>query len=200
MALSSSEPIVSATTVEGLFVWALGSRITPKLEARLKEVGLDLTRSLHPAYPNDVWNRAVRCTMEELFPLTPFPQASYELGRMLMEGLPSTMIGKAGVQLLRILGPERTLVRMQRNHRATNNFTTAELTKVSPTHFRITSGILVEFHSYMADTRGVHYGPMNHGIYTGLLSILRVKRPRVTWREVDPAIYLTEYNLEWDPG
>ncbi len=194
-------PTVSALTVEALFTWALTNRVTPTLKTKLKKVGVDLDRSLLPAYTNDVWNQAVRCTIEELFPGTPPQKASFEIGKMLMvEGMPATLLGRAAVQLGRLIGPERSLMRVQRNHRTTNNFTTAELKKLGPTHFRIEAGILPEFLRYMKDDSRELYGPMNHGMYTGLLTLLRVKNPKVSWREVDAATYRTEYDLEWDPG
>jgi uncharacterized protein (TIGR02265 family) len=48
-----------------------------------------------------------------------------------------TVKGKAVYALTKVIGPHRTLERMQRNFRSANNYTETELRKVGPTTYEL---------------------------------------------------------------
>ena len=111
------EPTYSETAAESLFRRGLAERMTPEVQAELKQIGIDLARPFSAAYPQEVWERGVQCVATRLFADLPAPQAHTEVGRRYMVGFQHTLVGRATTHLGRLIGPERTLHRMQRNQR-----------------------------------------------------------------------------------
>ena len=54
-----------------------------------------------------------------------------------MEGFRETMLGRAVLSLLRVLGPRRALGRATQNFRSSNNYTETRLTELGPRHFEL---------------------------------------------------------------
>lgn len=133
-----AQRVVFSHTFEGLFLNALGARVTPRLKQRLAdEAHVNLDRLL-PAYPLEDWARAVQVTVEELYPALPVEEAYTEVGRQVVAGYFETLIGRALAAMVRVLGPERTLRRLERNMRGANNYTKSSLTEVTPRRFVVT--------------------------------------------------------------
>lgn len=126
--------LIFSQTVEGLFLRALGSEVTPTLRATLSTLGVDLDRLL-PAYPLDVWNRALRAAADALYPQLPTEEAAKQLGMRTVQGYQSTLIGQATFAFARLIGPRRTLLRAKQNWRSGNNYTEVVLTERGPTDF-----------------------------------------------------------------
>ncbi|HEX8819399.1 MAG TPA: DUF2378 family protein [Archangium sp.] len=127
-----SERLVFAHTVEGLFRRGLSGRIPPGLKEQLRQAGLDLERPLLPAYPLETWFQCVALAAETLYPGEPRDLALRRVGERMVDGYLETTMGSAMFGLLRLLGPQRTLGRMQKNLRSANNYTEARLTEVGP--------------------------------------------------------------------
>ena len=193
------EPTYSETAAEGMFRRGLAGRLTPAVQEELKQVGIDLGRPLLAAYPQAAWERGVQVVVTRLFSDLPPEQGYFQVGRLYIRGFEATLLGKAVVQLSRIIGPERTLSRMQRNQRTTANFSDLQVEKVAATHFRIHSATGAEFLPRATDTLGTHAGDLVSGIYLGVLELLAVKNPKSTFRVVDAARYAYDYDLTWDP-
>jgi uncharacterized protein (TIGR02265 family) len=129
----SSEPeLVFEQAVEGLFLIGLKGQVAPALEARLRAAGLDLARPLAPAYTREAWHGFLRITVETLWPDEPPERAWHTLGRQLLEGFAETLMGKALVGIVRLVGPRRTLERMTRNLRSGCNFLETRVSDVAP--------------------------------------------------------------------
>ncbi|MCI0573150.1 MAG: DUF2378 family protein [Myxococcaceae bacterium] len=124
--------LVFQQTVEGLFHVGLRGRVTPELEARLRNAGLDLSRPLAPAYPRSAWNHFIRLTAETLWPDSPPELAYHALGRQLLTGYAETLVGKALATIQRLVGPKRTLERMTHNFRSGANYNLTRVTHVGP--------------------------------------------------------------------
>src|SRR5262249_52387161 len=110
--MASNEPRYDfAVAYEGLFHRGLGSSLTPRLKARLRAAGLDLDRPFEPAYPADRWPIFLRMTAEELFPAVPIGDALRKMGERFFLGYVETLVGKAMLAAMRVIGPMRSLGR-----------------------------------------------------------------------------------------
>ena len=131
------EALVFAPAVEGLFTRGLRGRLTPQLLSRLRAVGLDLEKPLLPAYSFACWIDACGIAAEEIFPDLEAPTAWHQLGRLLVTGYRETLLGRALLNLMKVIGPRRTLQRTRHNFSTSSNYIEAELTELSPTHFTL---------------------------------------------------------------
>jgi len=128
-----SEKLVFEQTIEALFVRAVGSRMSPALRRRLKDLGIDLEKKLRPAYTFEQWMGSLKAGAEELFPSQPLDQAMFQLGELFIDGYRETFLGRAVLGVVRVLGPKRTLKRSTQNFRSGNNYTETRLTEVDDT-------------------------------------------------------------------
>ncbi|WP_163996102.1 DUF2378 family protein [Pyxidicoccus caerfyrddinensis] len=133
----ADELLIFEQTIEALFLRALSGRLTPECKARLRQAGLDVDQKLRPAYPFDSWMSFLRITAEELFPGEPLEQGTWKLGEAYIEGFRETMLGRAVLSLLRVLGPRRALMRATQNFRAGNNYTESKLKELGPAQFEL---------------------------------------------------------------
>lgn len=124
-----SERLWFQQSVEGLFVRGLGKAMTPALEEQLRAAGIDLRR-LQPAYPVEAMRRAIDATLAALYPDRSRAEGLAELGRVFMRGYGQTLIGGAMVQFMKVIGPRRSLERMQRNFRTGTNFIETKFTAI----------------------------------------------------------------------
>lgn len=116
-----SEKLWFQSAVEGLLLRGVGARMTPTLRSKLRDLGIDLDR-LEPAYSQATMAKAVDVVATELYAGRSRDEGLRELGRVFMRGYAETFIGAAMVQIMRVIGPRRTLERMQRNFRNGTNF------------------------------------------------------------------------------
>ena len=124
--------LIFAQAVEALFVRALGPRLSREGRARLKEVGLDLSEPLRPAYTLEQWKGFLRVVAPEAFPAAPPDVAYFGLGERYHQGLRHTAVGRASMALVTKLGPRRSLERVPHHVRAGNNFNEVRLEEVGP--------------------------------------------------------------------
>jgi uncharacterized protein (TIGR02265 family) len=127
--------VVYDVAVESMFQRVLKGRITPRLQQRLKEAGVDLGQKLKPSYPRDVWQRCLNLVMEELYAGVPADEAWGELGERFIESFRESLLGPAMLGVLRLLGPKRALARLTQSFSYGNNYNQAKLTEVSATEF-----------------------------------------------------------------
>jgi len=132
-----NERLVYDITVESMFSRALKGRLNSRVRARVKEAGIDLDAKLEPGYPREVWLRAMRIVVEELYEGVPEERAWFELGERLVVSLRETVLGSATLNVLKLLGPRRALGRMSQTFRAANNYNQAKLEELGPSHFRL---------------------------------------------------------------
>ncbi|WP_044889300.1 TIGR02265 family protein [Myxococcus hansupus] len=118
----ASEKLMFAQSVEALFIRALGPYLTREGRQRLKAVGLDLSEPLRPQYTLEQWRGFLRVAARDVFPELPPHEASFALGARFLQGFRQTSVGRASMQLVTQLGPQRTLERVPYNVRAGNNF------------------------------------------------------------------------------
>jgi len=127
------EKLIPASIVEGLFVRALGTRLTPTAHARLRQAGLDLDQKLESTYPLEKWKDFLRIAADHVYAGLPLEAAYYAMGERFMEASAETLTGRALLSVMKLAGPMRTLGRAGRTFLANNTFSEVELTEKGPT-------------------------------------------------------------------
>jgi uncharacterized protein (TIGR02265 family) len=119
-------PVVYTSSAEGL-IRALGDRLDERAHQRFAEIGIPLRGKLQPAYPREVWLKAGQLASQLLSPHLPADQQKVVLGRRFVHGFGETIVGKALLAAMRVLGPKRALLRLERSLRTGNNYSTVTL-------------------------------------------------------------------------
>lgn len=127
------DKIIFDQAIEGLFIRALGPKMTSRCKARLKEAGLDLDQKLLGRYPLEQFQKFVAIAAAELYAGVPRTTADRLMGGLMLEGYGQTLFGRAVLGLLRLMGPLRSLRRLDQNFRAVNNFTESVVKELGPT-------------------------------------------------------------------
>ncbi|QSQ21089.1 DUF2378 family protein [Pyxidicoccus parkwayensis] len=108
--------------VQGLFLIALRGRLSPAAREALRAEGLDLDQDLMPAYAFTSWLRWQDIILRDVWPDLPRDEAFRKLGRTVIDGLLSTMLGRVMATAARTLGPRLGLPQLDRGFRSSNNF------------------------------------------------------------------------------
>ena len=131
-----AEPLLFSQAAEALRN-ALGPLLDDVALARFRALGLDYARPLEPAYPLATWRRVVNTAGELLTPSAPYDQQQFALGSRFITAYTETLIGRATLPLIRLLGPRRALERMAKTLRSGNNYSETKLTQLGPTTFEL---------------------------------------------------------------
>lgn len=126
-----SENLIFAQTIEG-FLRALAP-LNEQDRLALKGLGLDVDKRLLPAYPLEQFIAFLDYAGERLAPGATQLEQAATVGRRFMDGYQQTMVGRAMVGALRVIGPWRTLERLSNKFRTGNNFSQTTLTRLGPT-------------------------------------------------------------------
>jgi uncharacterized protein (TIGR02265 family) len=176
------------TAYEGLLK-ALGPRMTPRLQARLKEQGVDLSVPLAPAYPRLVFSRCCALCAEELYPRLPPEEGLRQVGHDFVAGYVETLVGGALMRLMGVLGVQRALAQLTRTFRSGDNYTD---TRMTPTGERQAEVWLSQVNGQPTFAQGI--------LERGLLAIgARAPRVRVLRREGEGCVYQVEWGVEQAP-
>jgi uncharacterized protein (TIGR02265 family) len=129
----ATEKLVFEQTIEGLFVRGLRGQVSDTLKAKLMPEGLDLNKPLRPAYTFHTWMRCLQITAASLHHNVPLEDGLFRLGEAMIEGYGQTLVGRAILKMIAILGPRRTLMRATHNFRSGNNYTETKIIESSAT-------------------------------------------------------------------
>lgn len=110
-----------STVIEAIFIKGLAGKITPGLKADIKKAGINLDK-LAPAYPVEQVYAACKLSMPVLYAGLSEPEAFHQLGVSSMRGYTETLLGKALIQILKLIGVRRSLLRMHTTMRSGNNY------------------------------------------------------------------------------
>ncbi len=130
VSVNAADWFVYEHTVEGLFFRAIRTRIKPPVAAQLKEFGIDLAGKPKPV-PHAPWVKALKLAAMELFEGTE-DQRYRQLGNQVMLRHDETVMGKAQLTVMRLMGPVRVLKRINTSLRSGNNYVHAELAPTGP--------------------------------------------------------------------
>jgi|GEM_PF-1466338 len=136
--VAAVEDVVFGNTVEALFLKALGSRLTPRCYERAAAAGIDLRGKLKPFYPREPYYAAVRAVAEELFPELDPERRLFEMGLAFMSGFDQTLLGKAILAAVRLIGARRMLAKMTDKFRSSNNYMKTEMVERAPGDIELT--------------------------------------------------------------
>lgn len=159
------------------------SRVTDgvALKAHLKSHGLDFDR-LPPAIPALAYKEHVRQTAKFVWPQFLEEEALRLTGYHYVNGWRETALGRAAAPLLRLIGPKRTLQRLERVLRTGDNFTRTQTEFLNDNQARISISDTLGLDSYWL------------GILQGGLEILG-REGKVFLAEVEPT--RTNYLASW---
>lgn len=131
-----TDKFIFSQTFEGLFR-AVADALDAPTVAALRTAGIDPENELRPAYPLPVFLETVRVLGHRLFPGEPPDAQSRRLGRQFMDGYALTMVGRAMVGVMRVIGPRRTLERLSRQFRTGNNFSETRVAEQATGHHEL---------------------------------------------------------------
>lgn len=190
------EPVFFSQAMEGLYVRGLGVTPDSSLGRLLKAEGIDLGKPLQVAYPWAVWDRAVLVAAAHVHPTLPLADAVAELGRSFLLGYGHTLVGRAVFATARVIGVERTLMRMDRNNRTASNFFTSHTERVAPGHMRIENGVEARFEPFVTttDPAQLHFP---RGIVLGIFEVLGAPKPVVEVTPLDLARNRSRLDVRW---
>jgi uncharacterized protein (TIGR02265 family) len=146
--MSPSEQIEFSQSVEGLFIKGLGHRLTPDIRQSLREAGLDLDRPLRPGYPAADFHRWVELLASALHPELERDEALRLVGRLAVTGLEQGLVGKAVAAGFRLIGPRRSLQRVDRAFKNNNNYQVAKVLALSENEARISMAYVFGIPTY----------------------------------------------------
>jgi uncharacterized protein (TIGR02265 family) len=131
-----NEALVFGPTFDAL-ARALGSRLTNETKERFRALGVDYARPLEPAYPFETWVKAMDLGSQLVMPNANERERHVAMGRRMVDSYGETLVGKALLTAMRVIGPRRTLERMARNLRTANNYTETKLTQGTDGGFQL---------------------------------------------------------------
>jgi uncharacterized protein (TIGR02265 family) len=174
-----------AQALESLFRHAVPEGGLPlHSRERLRVIGIDLDRPLLPAYPVEAWVAALEVAADALYPEGPRDEAYRALGRRIVRGYTSTLLGRASLSLGRMLGPRRMLERLTQNLRLASNFMEARLTRCGPRDYEVWLNTRVRTPAYY------------EGFITQALELVGAREVRVRVAEADAAGFT--YRVRWE--
>ena len=148
--------VTFGTAFEALYLRAFADKVTPELKAKLKAMGLNLDK-LDAAYPNSTWVNTLEVAGKTFFP-SESPEIAYtKMGERLVESYFETLIGIPLLAISKLLGPHRTLGRMTKNFRTSNNYTETDLVQRGPHEYEM-------WVNEPGDSRYITLGVMQHGL------------------------------------
>lgn len=116
---------------------ACGDPPRPEILAAFREHGVDMEKPLQVAYPLGHHHAILARVRQLLYPTLSDDEAFFRLGRGFIERYSSTMIGRALLMMLPVLGPRRVLGRLTQSFRSATNYVEASAEEVSARHFLV---------------------------------------------------------------
>lgn len=116
---------------------ACGDPPPPEILAAFRECGVDMEKPLLVAYPLGHHHAILARVRQLLYPTLSDDEAFFRLGRGFIERYSSTLIGRAMLMMLPILGPRRVIGRLTQSFRSATNYVEAASEELSARHFRV---------------------------------------------------------------
>lgn len=142
----SSADMVFEHTMRGLLDVA-GPELSPDLKARLVAAGVD-PDALLPAYGTAIYGRVLELVRQALFADRSPEEGNFAIGRAFFQRYERTLMGRAVLVAIRVLGARRMLDRMSRNFRTANNYTETRVTELGTGDCEVWFNRIIEPHYY----------------------------------------------------
>lgn len=177
----TSKQLEFEQSADGLFKGALQAHDDPRLVAALRAAGFDLEQKLAPAYPAEDFYQWLRIAARVRFPELDEDEGCREIGKLaVIRGMGSTLLGRAVMKAMQLLGVRRALLRIGRSMRNGNNYLEAQARELSPTSVEITLGPLVGPPTYYEGV--LEEGPRQLGARDVRVSRSGGEGQQFTWR------------------
>jgi len=174
----ASEPrLAFPTAIEGV-LHGLGTKVTDRTRRKLLGLGLDVHR-LPPAIPAELMPRIFNVMAEDIWPAESADERLRLLGLHFVRGWQQTLLGKAAATFLKIIGPHRTLSRLDRAFRTSDNYTRSSATMVGPTEVLLTISDVDGLPAYWV---GVLQGGLEFLSLKGTVTLEGHPRPEAIYR------------------
>ena len=121
--------------MEGL--WRALQTMLPAERQAFLEIGVKDGKSFQAAYPLPDYLKVLEVAAKGRFGHLSEDEGYLALGHLIIAQFENTIMGKAIVPMLRLIGPKRSLLRIERYFRTINNFTTTEVRELGPNHFEV---------------------------------------------------------------
>jgi uncharacterized protein (TIGR02265 family) len=179
----SAERLWYGPVIEAVFIKGLGPRLTPEVAALLRAEGIDVDKVL-PGYPVTQVVKACRRILPVVFPGLPERDAMAELGALSTRGYNETMLGRAAIGFLKLIGIRRALESLNKTLRAGNNYLETRFTALAANQAKI----------YLSDASGIP------DFYRGLLQEggRLLKAPGFTVVDAPPTPPSHEFIVSWE--
>ncbi|HEY0882059.1 MAG TPA: DUF2378 family protein, partial [Archangium sp.] len=105
--------------------------LTPAIKDSLRSKGLDLDKPLRPGYPAADFHKWVELVAAAVFPEDRRDEAIRKIGHRAVSGLEEGLVGKALSAGLKLIGPRRSLQRVERIFKNNNNYQVATLVEIT---------------------------------------------------------------------
>lgn len=122
-----SELLVYEHTISALFLDILGQKLSGRARDAMCTAGIDLSKRMLPGYTLEVFDACMEIAARDVFPELSLPDGMRTIGRLQVEAFASTIVGKASMAILRVVGFERGLRQVARSWAGANNFVDTEL-------------------------------------------------------------------------
>jgi uncharacterized protein (TIGR02265 family) len=149
---------------------------------KLRELGIDLEH-LQPAYPVETWYAGVELALSRFDPALSPEQKQNHFGVRLVEVYGDTLVGKAMYAMMRLIGPERSILRATRSFRTATNFLETTTVQHGPRDWQLTMNEVVLPYRYP-------------GFFEKALSVAGAKNVK-TWL-VDLSATHATYRSTWE--
>jgi len=123
--------------IEAIFIKGLGAQLTPDIASALREEGINVDKLL-PGYPVAQVVKACRRVTPLLWPQLSEADALAQLGALSTRGYNETLIGKAALALLKLLGIRRALEKLNGTLSAGNNYLKTSFAALSANSAKLT--------------------------------------------------------------
>lgn len=157
--------VIFSATVEGL-IRAMGDKLNDAANKRFEALGMPLKGKLQPTYPRPLWIKVCLLAGEIMFPNLPPEQQRVHLGRRFISGYGETLVGKTLLTAMKLLGPRRSLERLQRSLQTGNSYTRVTL-RETPEGFEL-------------EVADAPYPEWYQGMFEAALQVTGSKTPSVT--------------------
>ena len=165
-----TEQIEFSQSVEGLFIKGLGAMLTPPIREKLRAKGLDLDKPLRPGYPAVDFHRWIEFIASIIYPDDRKEEAVRRVGHRAVSGLEEGLIGRALSAGLKLIGPRRSLQRVERIFKNNNNYQVATLIELGERDAKVQLSEVFGLPTYY------------QGLFEAAVAAIGAKEPRVTVR------------------
>ena len=128
--------LVYGEVMEGLLQHGLRGQVSLRLRERLRQLGMNVDQP-PSSFPVLQWLQCLRVIVEETFPGIPTEEGFRRLARQHVEGYSRTLLGRATIRVMRLLGPRRMVLRLPNVLGSTDNYTTGVVVERGPSTFEL---------------------------------------------------------------